>query len=87
MKTYKIALTRTYNVSIKAENEDRAKRLSEFFLGDCPDRSNEKERAEMNFSIEEIEMVYNEADERTQVSNLCKKARRDIFYWKTVIDQ
>ena len=65
MKTYKISLTRMYNVSIKAENEDQAKRFSEYFLGDCPDRSNAKERAEMNFSIEEIEMVYNEADKIT----------------------
>lgn len=63
MKTYKVALTRTYIVSIQAENEDRAKRYSEFFLGDCPDRSLEEEREEMKFKIEGLEMVYNEADE------------------------
>ena len=62
MKTYKVSLTRTYLVSIKAENEDQAKIFSEYYLGDCPDSSNEKERLEKNFSIEEIEMVYNEAD-------------------------
>lgn len=63
MKTYKVALTRTYLVSIKAETEEQAKRLSEFYLGDCPDYSNEKDRLENKFSIEDIEMVYNEAGE------------------------
>ena len=63
MKTFKIALTRTYLVKIKAENEDKAKQFSEYFLGDCPDLSDEKERLEKTFSIEDIEMVYNEAYE------------------------
>jgi len=63
MKTCKVALTRTYIVSIQAENEDRAKRFSEFFLGDFPDRSSQKEREEMKFQIGELEMVYNKADE------------------------
>ena len=63
MKTYKVALTRTYLVTISATDEEKAKRLSEFFIGDCPDSSNEKDRSEFNFSIENIEMTYNEADE------------------------
>lgn len=63
MKTYKIALTRTYLVSIKAETEEKAKRFSEFYLGDCPDLSNKEEQLEKNFSVEDIEMVYNEAEE------------------------
>jgi len=63
MKTFKIALTRTYLVTIKAENKDRAKQFSEYYFGDCPNLSDEKEQKENNFSIEEIEMVYNEAHE------------------------
>ena len=63
MKTYKVALTRTYLVTINATDEEKAKRLSEFFIGDCPDSSNEKDRSEFNFSIENIEMMYNEAME------------------------
>lgn len=63
MKTYKVGLTRTYIVTINAENEERAKRLSEFYLGDCPDLSSEKERKDRNFYIQDIEMVYNEANE------------------------
>ena len=68
MNTYEVALTRTYLVSIKTENEEQAKRLSEFYLGDCPDSSNEKERLEKNFFIEDIEMVYNEANEIVTVT-------------------
>ena len=63
MKTYKVALMRTYLVSIKAENEERAKKFSEYYLGDCTDLSNKKERVEKKFSIEEIESAYNEASE------------------------
>ena len=63
MKTYKVALTRTYLVTINATDEEKAKKLSEYFIGDCPDSSNEKYRSEFNFSIENIEMMYNEAGE------------------------
>lgn len=63
VKTYKVDLARTYLVSIKAETEEDAMRFSEFYLGDCPDPSNEKDRLEKNFCIEDIEMVYNEATE------------------------
>ncbi len=67
MKTYKVALTRRYLVSIEAENEEKAKELSEFYLGDCPDRSNEKERKIEKFIITDIEMIYNNADEIVDV--------------------
>jgi len=63
MKTYQVALTRSYLVSIKAKNEEDARMFSEFYLGDCEDISNEKERLEKGFCIEEIEMVYNDANE------------------------
>ena len=63
MKTFKIGLTRTYLVTVKAENKDNAKRISEYYLGDFPDLSDENERLEKNFYIEDIEMVYNEAHE------------------------
>lgn len=63
MNNYKVALTRTYFVTIKAENIEKAKMFSEYYLGDCPDLSNEKNRIEKNFSIKRIEMVFNEANE------------------------
>lgn len=67
MKTYKVALTRRYLVSIEAENEERAKELSEFFVGDCPDLSNEKDRERENFFITDIEMFYNNADDVDEI--------------------
>lgn len=63
MKTFIIALTRIYLVTIKAEKKDRARQFSEYYLGDFPDLSDEKEQREKNFSIENIEMVYNVAHE------------------------
>jgi hypothetical protein len=69
MKTHKVALTRTYLVSIKAETEEKAKMFSEFYLGDCPDLSNKKEQLEKKFSVEDIEMVYNEAEEIVYVTD------------------
>jgi len=71
MKTYKVALTRVYFVSIQAETEEQAKRFSEFYLGNCIDLSSEKEKLEKNFSIEEIEMVYNEANEILNEDDRC----------------
>lgn len=69
MRTYKVALTRTYLVSIKAKNEEQAKRLSEFYLGNCPDYSTIKDQLEKKFLIEDIEMVYNEADEVVDIKD------------------
>ena len=63
MNTYKVTLTRTYLVTMRAENEDQAKRFSEYYLGDCPDLSNEKEQLANKFKFEDVEMVYNEANE------------------------
>ncbi len=63
METFKIGLTRSYIVTIKAENLDKAKRYSEYYLGDFSDLSDEKERTKKNFDIEDIEMVYNESHE------------------------
>jgi len=63
MRRYKVMLTRTYQVIIKAKNEERAKFLTEYFLGDCEDRSNERDRREKKFYIEEIELAQNDAFE------------------------
>ena len=48
---------------MREENEDQAKRFSEYYLGDCPDLSNEKEQLVNKFKFEDVEMVYNEANE------------------------
>lgn len=68
MKTFKVALTRSYIVSIKAENEERGKSFSEFYLGNCPDLSTQKDRSEKNFAIEDIELIANDATEIIETS-------------------
>ena len=68
MKNYQVTLARAYFVSIKAENEEDAKRFAELYLGDCPDLSSEKENVEKHFLITGIEMAYNEATDLIELS-------------------
>lgn len=44
MKTYLVRLIRSYAVTIEAENEEKACRYAEFFIGDCQDLSTFNER-------------------------------------------
>ncbi len=69
MKTYQVVLTRGYLVSVKAESENKAMRFAEHYLGNCIDCSDEEEQVRNNFSIEEIEMTYNEAHEVTEITD------------------
>ena len=69
MNNYKISLTRVYNVEIIAENEEKAKELREFYIGDPKDASSIKNRQRENFRIENIEMVINEAAEAEEIEN------------------
>jgi hypothetical protein len=63
MQTFKVNLTRVYSITIDAENKKSAKQLAEFFIGDPEDKSNAKDRKDHNFSIQQIEMLMNEAFE------------------------
>ncbi|NMX21865.1 hypothetical protein C5S30_05425 [ANME-1 cluster archaeon GoMg4] len=67
MKKYEVLLTRSYMVTIQAENEDQALRYTEFYLGDCPDLSKHKDRMEQKFKIKEIEMTFNDAFESKEI--------------------
>jgi hypothetical protein len=67
MKKYEVLLTRSYRVTIQAENEDQALRYTEFYLGDSPDLSKPKDRREQKFKIKEIEMTFNEAFESKEI--------------------
>ncbi len=62
MKPYRILLTRSYIVTIDANNESEAKSLVEFFTGNCKDESTTKERERWNFNIQEIQLVDNETE-------------------------
>lgn len=61
MKKFKINLSRSYIITIKAENGEEACRFSEYYLGNCVDLSTQEDRINQQFNIEEIEMTYNEA--------------------------
>lgn len=63
MKTFNVSLARSYIVTIKAKNRQRAKDCAEFFIGDCSDLSTIKDKKQYKFSIEEIEPAINEAME------------------------
>lgn len=63
MKKYQFDLARSYRVSIAVENEEMAKRFAEFYTGNPGDDSTVKQRTEHKFSIDEIEMVWNDAME------------------------
>ena len=67
MKKYEVLLARSYIVTICAEHEDQARRYTEFYLGDCPDLSEQKDRKNQKFKIEEIEMTFNEAFESKEI--------------------
>ncbi|NQU06723.1 MAG: hypothetical protein HQ568_11565 [Calditrichaeota bacterium] len=67
MKTYRVTLTRSYFVEVKAENEEMARGVSEFFMGHIADESTAKDQDEYNFSFGEIEMVENEVFDAIEV--------------------
>lgn len=67
MKKYEVLLTRSYIVTIDAQDEDQARKCAEFYLGDCPDLSKPKDRKDRKFKIEEIEMTFNEAYEAKEI--------------------
>jgi hypothetical protein len=68
MKKYEVLLARSYIVTIYAEHEDQARRYTEFYLGDCPDLSKQKDRRDGKFKIKEIEMTFNEAFESKEIT-------------------
>ena len=68
MKTFKVNLTRVYSITIDANDKSSAKQLVEFFLSKPKDDSTEKDKADYNFNIKEIEMLINEAFEVAEIS-------------------
>ena len=69
MKTYQVVLSKSYIITIKAQSDEQAKRMSEFYTSDIKDLSTNKDRLERGFSIEEIESGINEALEVGEVAS------------------
>lgn len=61
MNKYIISLSRSYLVTIMAEDKENAGRYAEYFIGVDGDLSEEKDRQKYKFTIEHIEMTVNEA--------------------------
>lgn len=61
MKTYRVVLTKSYVVTVKAETKEKAKRLTEFYTGDIQPLSTLEDAKREKFSIEDIECTMNEA--------------------------
>ena len=68
MKNFQVSLTRSYIVSIKAEDKKSAREISEFYLGDCQDLSTTYDRKKWNFSINDIEMTINESFDAEEIT-------------------
>lgn len=54
-------MTKSFLVTINAENERDAREFAEFYTGDVQDISTGKDRQTKKFVIEEIECTVNEA--------------------------
>lgn len=67
MKNFKVMLTRNYIIDISAINQEEAMFLSEFFISNVRDDSNEKEQNQFKFKINDIEMTFNEAFEAEEI--------------------
>jgi len=63
MKNYKVVLTKSYIVKIKAENKNSAKEFSEFYTNDIQNISSVEDELKNNFKIEDIDCKINEAIE------------------------
>ena len=68
MKTFDVVLTKSYVVRIKAENENSARELTEFYTSNIKDLSTENNRQEHNFIIENIDCKINETFDITEVN-------------------
>ena len=67
MKTFRIALTKSWLIKINAETETEARHCAEFFTDNIGDISDETDRAEYNFNIKEIECTVNEEFEAEEL--------------------
>ena len=67
MKTYQVILTKSFTVTVKAGNAQKAKRIVEFYTDDIKDISAHKDRKSLIFLIEKIECEMNESLEAEEM--------------------
>lgn len=61
MKTYQVILAKSFVVTVKACNAQKAKRVAEFYTNDIKDISAHEDRKKFHFLIEKIECEMNES--------------------------
>jgi len=67
MKNFEVVLTKSYVVRIQAEDESKAKELSEIFTSDIIDISTNIDRKNHNFEIQDIDCKINETFEVIEI--------------------
>ncbi|GAB4338173.1 MAG: hypothetical protein OHK0038_16840 [Flammeovirgaceae bacterium] len=60
-QTFQVAVTKSFLVTIEAENENSALEYAEIFTSDIVNLSSEKQNDEHQFRISEIEHTYTSA--------------------------
>jgi len=60
-QTFQVVVTKSFLVTVEAENQQNALEFAEIFTSDIQDLSSEKDRQEHNFSIDEIENTFTQA--------------------------
>ena len=61
MKKYRIALTKSYLVTVRAKTQEDAMHIAEFYTGDINDISIDQDRKKYHFVIKQIEFTVNES--------------------------
>lgn len=61
MKKYRVVLTKSYLVTVRAKTREDAMHITEFYTGDSQDISIDQDRKKYNFAIDEIECTVNES--------------------------
>ncbi len=68
MPRFKVILSHAYAVQIQAQNAEDAKRLAEYFIY-YSDQSTSKDHEELNFMVEKVELLLNDAIEVEDMEN------------------
>lgn len=67
MKTYQVILTKSFVVTVKAGNAQKAKWIAEFYTDDIKDISAHEDRKKFHFLIERIKCKMNESLEVEEI--------------------
>lgn len=69
MKKFDVVLSKSYIISINAEDEMKAREFSEYYTSNISDISTYEDRTKFNFEIDEIDCKVNETYEVLEIEN------------------